>query len=183
MEQMDVGIVIEETAKNAAAEADRVAADESTKVVQEETTKGSTERAGKETSDHTDGIPATGAPGATLATEPLVAGEAVVEDQLPTSEAPPSSRYLKVGDNLFVSIPGTASTGVPTEGEILDEDAIAIAGLKIIDEPRASSSESKEEQLLQVMSDNFQKLQTLHRTRKEKLDSRAAVIEAAEADF
>jgi hypothetical protein len=77
--------------------------------------------------------------------EPPVADEAVVEDQPSTSETPPSSRYLKVGDNLFVSIPGTASTGVPTEEEILDEDVIAAAGLKIIDEPRASSSDSKEE--------------------------------------
>ena len=33
------------------------------------------------------------------------------------------------------------------------------------------------------MSDNFQKLQVLHRAQKEKLDSRAAVVEAAEADF
>nr|XP_020173132.1 myosin-14-like [Aegilops tauschii subsp. strangulata] len=32
------------------------------------------------------------------------------------------------------------------------------------------------------MSDNFQKLQALHRTRKEKLDSRAAVVDAVEAD-
>ena len=47
----------------------------------------------------------------------------------------------------------------------------------------ASSSGPKEEQLLHAMSDNFQKLQALHRARKEKLDSRAAVVEAAEADF
>ena len=33
------------------------------------------------------------------------------------------------------------------------------------------------------MSSNFQRLQALHRTQKEKLDSRAAVVEAAEADF
>ena len=33
------------------------------------------------------------------------------------------------------------------------------------------------------MSDNFQKLQALHRTRKEKLDSRAAVVEAEEVEF
>ena len=33
------------------------------------------------------------------------------------------------------------------------------------------------------MSDNFQKLHVLHRTRKEKLDSRAAVVEAAKADL
>ena len=72
---------------------------------------------------------------------------------------------------------------MPTEGEIFDEDVITAAGLKISDEPRVSSSGSKEEQLLQAMSDNFQKLQALHRTRKERLDSRAAVVEAAEADF
>ena len=96
---------------------------------------------------------------------------------------PPSSRYLKIGDNLFVSISGTASTGAPTEGEAFDEEVIAAARLKVLDEPSASSSGSKEDQLLQAMSDNFQKLQALHRTRKEKLDSRAAVVEAAEADF
>nr|XP_020161762.1 tropomyosin-like [Aegilops tauschii subsp. strangulata] len=33
------------------------------------------------------------------------------------------------------------------------------------------------------MSDNFPKLQVLHRTRKEKLDSRAAVVDAVEADL
>jgi hypothetical protein len=155
MEQMDVDIVIEETTKNAAAEADKVTADESAKVAQEETAKGSAERAGKETGDHTDGIPATGAPGATPVMEPPVAGEAVFEDQPSTSEVPPSSRYLKVGDNLFISIPGTASTTVPTEGEIFDEDVITAAGLEIVDEPCASSSKSKEEQFTQTMSDNF----------------------------
>ena len=33
------------------------------------------------------------------------------------------------------------------------------------------------------MSNNFQKLQALHRTQKEKLDSRAAVVDSAEADL
>ena len=77
MEQMDVDVVIEETAKDAAAEADRVAADEAAKAAQEETTKGSAEGGGKETGDHTDGIPAAGAPGATPVVEPPAAGEAV----------------------------------------------------------------------------------------------------------
>ena len=81
------------------------------------------------------------------------AAEAVVEDQPSASDMPPSSSYLKVGDNLFVSMPGTASTGVPVEGETLDGDVIAAT----------SSSGPKEEQLLQAMSDNFQKLQALHR--------------------
>jgi hypothetical protein len=52
-----------------------------------------------------------------------------------------------------------------------------------MDEPRTSSGGSKEEQLLQAISDNFQKLQALHRGRKESLDSRAAVVEATEANF
>jgi hypothetical protein len=72
---------------------------------------------------------------------------------------------------------------VPTEGDILDQHVIAAAGLKIVDEPCASSSGSREEQLLRAMSDNFQKLQALHRNRKESLDSRVAVVEKAEADF
>ena len=112
MEQTDVNIVIEETAKDAAVEADRVADDEAAKAAQEETTKGSAEGAGKETGDHTDGIPATGAPGATPVVEPPAASQ----DQLSTSGVPTSSSYLKAADNLFVSMPGTASTGVPVEG-------------------------------------------------------------------
>ena len=65
----------------------------------------------------------------------------------------PSSSYLKAGDNLFVRIPGTASTEVPVEGETFDGDVVAAV----------SSSGPKEEQLLQAMSDNFQNLQALHR--------------------
>jgi hypothetical protein len=180
---MNIDIVIKETAKNAATEADKIAADEAAKDGQEKAAKRSAERTGKETSDHTDGVPAAGAPGATPATKSPLAGEIVVEDQPSTSNVPPSSRYLKVGDNLFIIIPGTASTRVPTEGEIFVEVVITAAGLKIVDEPRASSSGSEEEQLLQAMSNNFQKLQALYRARKEKLDSRAAVTEAAEVDF
>nr|XP_020170553.1 uncharacterized protein LOC109756107 [Aegilops tauschii subsp. strangulata] len=99
----------------------------------------------------------------------------------------------KKTDDHTDSIPSTGALGAtpipeppvaaPTEGETFDEEVIAAAGLKIVDELRASSSGSKEDQLLQAMSDNFQKLQALHRTRKEKLDSRATVVEAAEVDF
>ena len=180
---MNVDAVIKETARDATAEADRVAANEAAKDTQEEATKESAERAGKETGDHTDGIPTTGVLGATPVIEPPAAGEASVEDQPSTSGAPPSGKYLKVGNNLFVSIPGTASIGVPTEGETFDEDIIAAAGLEIVDEPSASSGQSEEEKLLQAMNSNFQKLHTLHHARKEKLDSRAVVVEAAEADF
>jgi hypothetical protein len=179
---MDVDTAIGEIAKDAAAEADRVAAGEAAKTAQDEATKGTAEGAGQETGDHTDGIPAAGAPGATPATEPPTVDETVVEDQPSTSDVPSSSRYLRVGDNLFVSLPGTASTGVPSEGESFDEEVLAAAGLKIVDEPRTSSG-SKEEQLLLAINDNFQKLQALHRGRKESLDSRAAVVKATEANF
>lgn len=187
MEHMDVDCVIEETAMDAAAEADNVAVGEAAKDVHGEIAKEFAERVDKESSDHTDGIPAVGAPGATPATEPsvepLVAGGADAEDQPTTSEAPSSSRYLEVGENLFISILGTTSAGVPTEGETFDEEITIAVGLKIVGEPRGSSSKSKEEQL-QTMSDNFHQLQALHHARKEKLDSRATVVEAAaEADF
>jgi hypothetical protein len=71
---------------------------------------------------------------------------------------------------------------VPSEGESFDEEVLATAGLKIVDEPRTSSG-SKEEKLLLAINDNFQKLQALHRGQKESLDSRTAVVEATEANF
>lgn len=55
-----------------------------------------------------------------------------------------------------MSILGTTSIGVPSKGEILDEDIIAAARLKIVYGPHASSSRTKEEQLLQAMNNNFQ---------------------------
>jgi hypothetical protein len=181
-DQMDVDTAIGEIAKDAAAEADRIAADEAAKTAQDEATKGTAEGTSQGTGDHTDGIPATGAPGATPAAEPPAADETVAKDQPSTSDVPPSSRYLRVGDNLFVSLPGTASTRAPSEGEFFDEEVLAAAGLKIVDEPRTSGG-SKEEQHLLAINDNFQKLQALHRGRKESLDSKAAVVEATEANF
>jgi hypothetical protein len=111
MEHMDVDVVIEETTRDAAAEADRIAASRAAKdatvevgkTAAEEATKESIERAGEETDDHTDGIPAAGAPGATSVIEPPATGETNVEDQPSTSEAPSSSKYLKVGDNLSIN--------------------------------------------------------------------------------
>nr|XP_020147570.1 nucleolar and coiled-body phosphoprotein 1-like [Aegilops tauschii subsp. strangulata] len=179
--QMDVDGTIEEIAKDAAAQADEVAADEAAKEAHEEATRGSAGEAIEGTGDRTDGIPASGAPGATPVPEPSVAGATVAGDQPSNSEAPHSSRYLKIGEDLFVTIPGTASTGAPAEGEVFDEEFIVAAGLQVVNEPSASSGSSKEDQLLQAISSSFHKLQALHRAHKEKLDSRMAVIEAAEA--
>nr|XP_040251879.1 uncharacterized protein LOC120968926 [Aegilops tauschii subsp. strangulata] len=180
---MEVDATIEETAKDVAAEAAKVAADEATKDAHEEATKGSAGEAGKETGDRTDGILAAGAPGATSVPESLASGETVVKHQPSTSEAPTSGKYLKIGDDLFVSILGIASTKAPAEGEVFDEGVIAAAGLTVVDEPGTSSSSSKEDQLLQAMSGNCQKFQALHRARKEKLNSRMAELKTSQEEL
>nr|XP_020172918.1 uncharacterized protein LOC109758471 [Aegilops tauschii subsp. strangulata] len=123
VDQMDVDATIEETAKDAAAEAAKVAADEAAKDAHEVVAKG-------------------------------YAGEATKEAANP----PTPSRYLKIGDDLFVGIPGMASTRAPAEQAVFDEEVIAAAWLTVVDEPSASDSSSKEYQLLQAMSSNFQKL-------------------------
>ena len=117
MVQMDTEAIIEETAKAAAAKATKYAADKAAKDAHEEVAKGSVGEANKETGDRTDGNSATGAPGAAPVPEPSAARKKVVDDQPSTSEAPTPSKYLKMGDDLFVGIAGTASTGAPTEGE------------------------------------------------------------------
>ena len=63
-DDMNINIVVEGIAKDAA-EASGISTDEAAKVVHEEAAKGSAGEAGKETGDRTDGIPASGAPGAT----------------------------------------------------------------------------------------------------------------------
>jgi hypothetical protein len=161
MEHLDIDAVIEETARDVATEADKIAASEAAKTAQEEPAKESAEEGGKEAGDRTDGIPAAGAPGATPATEPPATDEAVADDQPSTSQAPSTSKYLKVGENLLVNLPGTASIGAPNEGETFDEEIITAAGLEIVNEPSVSSSKSEEDQLLQAMGDNFRKLQAL----------------------
>ena len=127
--QMDVDGTIEEIAKDVAAQADEVATDEAAKEAHEEAARGSAGEASEGTGDCIDGIPALGAPGATPVPEPSAAGATVADDQPSTSEAPTSSRYLKIGEDLFVSIPGKASTEAPTEGEVFDEEVIAAAVL------------------------------------------------------
>ena len=90
---------------------------------------------------------------------------------------------MKVGDDLFVRLPGTASTRAPTEGEAFDDEALAAAGLEVVDEPSAGGGGSHEERLLQAMSANFQKLQALHRARLDKAKSRMATVDKGEADL
>nr|XP_045083538.1 plectin-like [Aegilops tauschii subsp. strangulata] len=54
---------------------------------------------------------------------------------------------------------------------------------EVVDEPSAGSGGSQEEQLLQAMSINFQKLQALHRARLDKAKSRMVAADKAGADL
>nr|XP_040258352.1 uncharacterized protein LOC120975722 [Aegilops tauschii subsp. strangulata] len=137
-DRQDIDTVIEEVARGAAAEADKIAAEEAAKTAAEDATKGPAGEAGK------------------AATE-----EGVVDNQPSSSAASGSGKYLKVSDDLFIHLPGTASTRAATEGEVFADEGLAAAGLEVVDEPSAVGSGSQEQQLLWAMSANFQKLQEL----------------------
>ena len=66
---------------------------------------------------------------------------------------------------------------------MFDEEALATTGLEVVDEPGVGGAGSQEEQLLQAMGASFRRLQTLHRTRLDKANSRTAVVEKMEEDF
>ena len=63
-----------------------------------------------------------------------------------------------MGDDLFVHLLGASSSRAPIEGEVFDEEVLAAAGLKVVDEPSTSGDGSREEWLLQAMGANFRKL-------------------------
>lgn len=84
-----------------------------------------------------DGILVAGVLGANPAMTAPVASKATVEHQPSISKGPPARIYLKVGDNLFVSIPGTTCIGAQTKEGNLDEDILTATGLKTIDEQHA----------------------------------------------
>lgn len=107
----------------------------------------------------------------------------MVDDQPSSSTASGSGKYLKVGDDLFIHLPGMASTKAPTKGEAFDDKALASARLQVVDEPSAGGGGSQEEQLLRAMSTKFQKLQALHRARLDKAKSKMAAVDKAEADL
>lgn len=192
MDQEDIDTVIEEVAKDAEAEAAKIAAEEATKSAIEEAGKGLAGEAGEATAEEACKAAAEEAnkPAAEEAAK-AAAGEAakkpaeeeVASDQPSSPSAPAPSKYLKVGDDLFVRLLGTADTRAPAEGEVFDDEALATAGLQVVDEPSASSGGSQEEQLLQAMNANFQKLQALHRARQDKVKSRMAAVDKAGADF
>ena len=74
------------------------------------------------------------------------------------SEEPQPGAYLKAGDGIFIKLPWASSSRAPVEGEILDGEVLASAGLALVDAPSSSSGEPEEEQLLR-------KLLSLYRAR------------------
>nr|XP_040256230.1 uncharacterized protein LOC120973962 [Aegilops tauschii subsp. strangulata] len=169
----DIDTVIEEVARDAEAKATKIVVDEAAKSAAEEAAAG---EAGKGPAGES------GEAAAKEATEEP-AGEGATYDQPSSSGAPGTGKNLKVGDDLFVSLPGTASTRAPAEGEVFDDEVLAAAGLQVVDEPSASSGGSQEEKLLRAMIAIFQKLQALQRARQDKVNSRTAAVDKAEADF
>nr|XP_040258442.1 titin homolog [Aegilops tauschii subsp. strangulata] len=160
-DQIYIDTFIEEVIKDAEAEVTKIAAGEATKSAAEEAAKGPAGEASKAAAGEAGKAAAEEA-----AKEP--AGEGVADDQPSSPATPAPGKYLRVGDDLFIRLPGMASTRAPAEGEVFNDEALATAGLQVVDEPSASGDSSQEEQLLRAMSANFQKLQALHRAHQDK---------------
>ena len=127
---------------------------------------------------------------ATSAPRPLEAGtasSAASEGEAPTadpsaaaaapgSEEPQPGAYLKAGDGIFIKLPWASSSRAPVEGEVLDGEMLASAGLSLVDAPSSSSDKPEEERLLR-------KLLSLYRARQAKLESREALVTRAGVDI
>ena len=83
---------------------------------------------------------------------------------------------MKAGDGIFIKLPWASSSRAPVEGEILDGEVLASAGLTVVDAPSSSSDEPEEERLLR-------KLTSLYRAQQAKLASREALVAKAGVDI
>nr|XP_020170748.1 A-kinase anchor protein 5-like [Aegilops tauschii subsp. strangulata] len=156
-DQEDIYTVIEEVAKDAEAKATKIAAGEAAKSTAEEATKGAAGETGEAAVGEAGKGPA-GESGKAAAGEANKAaaeeaakepaGEGAADDQPSSRAASALGKYLKVGADLFIRLPGTADTKAPAEGEVFDDEALATAGFQVVDEPSASGGGSQEEQLL-----------------------------------
>ena len=127
---MDVDTTIERITKDVVDEASKIAADESAKATNEEDTKDTTVENNNRSVEATGGILAQGAPSADSAMRVLAAGKAGINEHPSTTEVPPSSRYLKIGNDLFVSTLGhQASTRPPKEKFLMMRSSLWL-GLK-----------------------------------------------------
>ena len=134
-----------------------------------EAAKAADAAAGEGSGDRTDGPEAAGAPGAAPTADPSTAAAA------PGSEEPQPGAYLKAGEGIFIKLPWASSFRAPVEGEALDGEVLASAGLSVVDVPR-SSDEPEEERLLR-------RLLALYRARQAKLESREALVAKASVDI
>ena len=179
----DVDTVVGDIAEEAAAEASRIAAKEAAKDADEaaadEATKGAAGAAkatSKASAEGASGGPAGEAGKAS-------AEEEVVGDQPPSSSTSGPGRYLKMGDDLFIHLPGASSSRAPAGWEVFDGEVLSATGLEVVDEPGVGGDGSPEEQLFRAMGANFRKLQVLYRARLDKVKSRMATVDNAEVDF
>ena len=114
----------------------------------EEAAKAAAAEAGEGSGDRTDGPEAAGAPGATPTADVAAPG----------SEEPQPGAYLKAGDGIFIKLPWASSSRAPVEGEILDGEVLASAGLTVVDTPSSSSDEPEEERLLRKLTSLYLRL-------------------------
>ena len=105
----DVDTIAGNIAEEASRDVDEVAADEAAKDAAEDTAAGAAKATGEAAAEGASGGPAGEAGKAT-------AEEEVADDQPPSSSTSGPGRYLKVGDGLFVHVPG-ASSRAPAEGD------------------------------------------------------------------
>ena len=124
--------------------------------VGEEAAGAAAAEAGEGSGDRTDDPEAAGAQGATPTVDPSAAATAS------GSEEPQPGAYLKAGDGIFIKLPWASSSRAPVEGEMLDGEVLASAGLTLVDAPSSSSDEPEEEELLR-------KLLSLYRARQAKI--------------
>ncbi|KAI4973096.1 hypothetical protein ZWY2020_028804 [Hordeum vulgare] len=92
----------------------------------------------------------------------------------------PTSEYIHAGEGRSINPPRVGRTRIATKGESFDAEISASVGLEIVGGSKTCGGKLSEEQLFQSMRDNVSQLQALYRPRKEKLDSRAAIVEAAD---
>ena len=135
----------------------------------EEAAKAADEGAGEGSGGRTDGPEAAGAPGAAPTADPSAAAAA------PDSEESHPGAYLKAGEGIYIKLPWASSSRAPVEGEALDGEVLASAGLSVVDVP-GSSDEPEEERLLR-------RLLALYRARQAKLESREALVAKASVDI
>ena len=140
-DQENIDTIIEEVARDAEAEANKIAAEEAAKGATEDAAQEPVGETGKAAAEEAGKGPAGEAGKA-------AAEEEVVDDQPSSSAASGSGKYLKVSDDLFVHLLWTASTRAPTEGEVFDDEVLAAAGLEVVDEPSAGGGGSQEEWIL-----------------------------------